>query len=84
MKKEPIPIIKLSDAEKKQLYAEIAAFYLDERGDEIGIIEQQQILDLFMNHLAPVVYNRALDDAKRWYTEQLNNMDSDYYMLYKE
>ena len=42
-----IPQIKLSDAQKKQLNDEIKAFYLDERGEEIGIIEQMQLLELF-------------------------------------
>jgi len=31
-----------------------------------------------------LVYNRALDDARKWYREQQDNMDSDFFMLYKE
>ncbi len=64
--------------------SEIEAFYLDERGEEIGIIHQQQLLDLFLEKLAPAVYNKALDDAKKWHAQALDNMESDYYMLYKE
>ena len=75
--------VKLNDAQKKQLAAEIKAFYLDVRGEEIGMIEEQQIIDLFCEHLAPVVYNRALDDARQWFTQMMENVDSDYYTLYK-
>ena len=75
--------IKLSDSQKEKLNAEIRAFYLDERGEEIGIIEQMQLLDLFEQKLAPIIYNRALDDAKRWYAQMMDNLDSDYYLLYK-
>ena len=39
--------IRLNDREKKQLASEIKAFYLDVRGEEIGIIEEQQLIDLF-------------------------------------
>lgn len=85
MKRKSInTVIQLSDEQKKQITDEIKAFYLDVRGDEIGIIEQQQILDLFVEQLAPIVYNRALDDAQRWYRNQQNNMEADYYLLYKE
>lgn len=77
-------VIQLSDEQKKQITDEIKAFYLDVRGDEIGIIEQQQILELFVEQLAPIVYNKALDDAQRWYRNQQNNMEADYYLLYKE
>ena len=76
--------IKLSDEQKKQLIAEIRAFYLDMRGEEIGMIEERQVLDLFCERLAPIVYNRALDDAMRWMKGQMENLEVDYYLLYKD
>lgn len=75
--------IKLSDSQKKQLNDEIKAFYLDERGEEIGMIEQMQLLELFEQKMAPIIYNKALDDAKRWYVQMMDNLDSEYYTLYK-
>ncbi|MDE6662176.1 MAG: DUF2164 domain-containing protein [Lachnospiraceae bacterium] len=77
-------VIKLSDEQKKQIADEVKAFYLDVRGEEIGIIEQQQIIELFCEHMAPVIYNKALDDAMRFMKEQFGNMESDYYLLYKD
>ena len=82
-KRERFQQIKLSDAQKKKLNAEIKAFYLDERGEEIGMIEQMQLLELFEQRLAPIIYNKALDDAKQWFSQMMENMDSDYYLLYK-
>lgn len=78
-----LPQIKLSDAQKKKVQDEIKAFYLDVRGEEIGMIEQLQLMELFEEKLAPVIYNKALDDAKRWFGQMMDNMDSDYYALYK-
>lgn len=75
--------IKLSDSQKEKLNAEIKAFYLDERGEEIGMIEQMQLLELFEQKLTPIIYNRALDDAKRWFSQMMDNLDADYYTLYK-
>lgn len=54
--------ISLSDNERTKIMDEIKAFYLNERDEEIGIIEQQQIMDLFLEYLAPVAYNKGLDD----------------------
>ena len=79
-----LPQIKLSDTQKDKLKDEIKAFYLDVRGEEIGMIEQMQILELFEQKMAPVIYNKALDDAKRWFSQMTDNLDSDYYALYKE
>lgn len=77
-------VIQLTDEQKRSLMEEIQAFYLDERDEEIGIIHQQQLVDLFLEKLAPVVYNKALDDAMKWYKIQQDNIESDYYLLYRE
>lgn len=82
-KREPLSRIRLSDSQKEALKDEIRAFYLDERGEEIGMIEQMQLLGLFEQNLAPIIYNKALDDAKAWFTRMMDNLDSDYYALYK-
>lgn len=82
-KRERISPIKLSDSQREKLKEEIAAFYLDVRGEEIGMIEQIQLMELFEERMAPIVYNRALDDAKRWFGQAMENVESDYYGLYK-
>lgn len=69
--------------QKEKLNAEIKAFYIAERGEEIGMIELIQLLDLFEEKMAPIIYNKALDDAKKWFTQMLDNIYSDYYTLYK-
>ncbi len=83
-KRKTLSRIKLSDSQREKLKEEIAAFYLEERGEEIGMIEQLQLLELFEEKMAPIVYNRALEDAKRWFGLVMENAESDYYGLYKE
>ena len=83
-KTRKLPQIKLSDRQKEKMQEEIKAFYLDVRGEEIGMIEQMHLMELFEEKLAPIIYNRALDDAKLWFGQMMENMDSDYYTLYKE
>ena len=84
MRRKLNEVIRLSDEQKKQITSEIRAFYLDVRGEEIGIIEEGQLMDLFCELLAPMVYYKALDDSMRWLKEQLGNLEVDYYLLYKD
>ena len=72
----PENVINLSDEQKKAIKDSIHAFYLDEHGEDIGIIHQEGLLDLFMEQLAPVVYNKALDDANQGVlrSAQFNNI----------
>lgn len=37
-----------------------------------------------MEELAPTIYIKALDDARKRYREQQDNMDSDFFILYKD
>lgn len=83
-KRQSLSQIRLSDLQKEKLNDEIRAFYLDVRGEEIGMIEQMQILELFEQKMAPIIYNKALDDAKKWFVQMMDHLDSDYYALYKE
>lgn len=83
-RREHLSKISLTDHEKKRISDEIKAFYLDERGEDIGIIEQQQLFDLFVEQLGPLLYDKGLDDPRKWYQRQMENLESDYYLLYKE
>lgn len=71
-KRGSLPQIKLSDSQREKLR------------EEIGMIEQIQLMDLFEEKLAPVIYNRALEDAKRWFGQVMENAESDFYGLYKD
>lgn len=83
-KRIPQIALSLTDEQEKELAGRISAFYLEERGETIDIIERQQLMDLFLETLSPVIYNKALDDAQRWYREVQENMESDFYLLYKD
>ena len=76
--------VDLTDEQKKILMDEIHDFFLSEYGDDIGIIKQQHIMELFTEKLASVIYNKALDDAILWYKRQQDNLEADYFSLYKE
>ena len=77
-------MLHLSEDQKKALREEIHTYYLNERGEDIGIIHQEGILDLFLERLAPMIYNKALDDAKYWYSRRLQDIEDDFYELYKD
>ena len=63
---------------------EIAAFFKEEHDLELGVIGTGRILDFFQEMPGDRIYNRALDDAKRFYARYADNMEADYYALYKD
>lgn len=75
---------QLTERQRKQALAEIEAFYLDVLDEEVSSLKQEQILDFISETLAPIIYNKALDDAKKWFDEQMENVSIDYTLLYRD
>lgn len=72
------------EKEKTQMCDEIAQFFREEYDMDLGIIGTGRILDFFQEMLGNRIYNKALDDAKRFYGKYADNMETDYYALYRD
>ena len=72
------------DKDKARMCDEIAAFLEEEHDLELGVIGTGRILDFFQEMLGNRIYNKALDDAKQFYGKYADNMEADYYALYKD
>ena len=75
--------IHLSGEEKKKMLDDIVYYFETERDEKLGIIASESILDFFMDILGNSIYNKALDDIKLWYSRRMEDVEADYYTLYK-
>lgn len=82
-RKNIISNFNLTSEEKKQLMEEIHYYFQKERDEELGLIATESIMDFFLNTLGKQIYNKALDDAKIWYTKRMDLVESDFYEIYK-
>lgn len=82
-RKKSFPTIKLSVEEKKQMLDEIKYYYSQERDEQIGIIASESLLDFFLENLGKIIYNKALDDTKKWYDQRMEDVGADFYSLYR-
>lgn len=72
------------DKEKVLMCEEIAHFFREEHDLDLGIIGTGRVLDFFQEMLGNRIYNMALDEAKKFYDRYADNMETDYYSLYKD
>ncbi len=72
------------EKDRTRMRDEIAAFFKEEHDLELGVIGTGKILDFFQEMLGDRIYNKALDDAKQFYERYADNMETDYYALYKD
>lgn len=73
----------MTNEEKNRLIQDIIYYFETERDEKLGIIGSEKILDFFIDTLGTAIYNKALDDAKLWFNKRMEDMEADFYTLYK-
>lgn len=64
----------LSEEERKKIVDGVINFYETERREEIGVIAAGEIVDLFLQNLTPILYNKGVDDTKKYLKERIDTM----------
>jgi len=65
----------LSKEEKKFVIKEIIDFFSNERGEEIGVIAAEDILDMFLQKVGLDLYNKGVEDSKNFIKDYLGEID---------
>lgn len=71
--------IKLSDERRVILIAAIQTYFRDELDDEVGELKAGLVLDFFVKHLGPPLYNQAIRDAHGFIQAKLADLEGDFY-----
>lgn len=66
--------MELTRAEKNQMIEEIKKFYMEERGEEIGNLAGEIILDFITKSLGKFYYNAGIRDAKKYIFTKLEEI----------
>ena len=80
MKREHHPMrIRLDEERKSALIRSLQDFFRENFDEELSPFRAQQILDFFMKALGPQVYNQAIQDARGFMQEKLEDLDAEFY-----
>jgi uncharacterized protein (DUF2164 family) len=71
--------IKLSDERKAAIVSELRSLYLDEFDEELSDFQADQIVAFFVRIMGPTVYNQAIQDARGFMLEKLEDLDVEFY-----
>lgn len=75
--------MKLPKEQKDQMIRLIQAYFETERGETIGDLAADGVLDFFMTQLSPYVYNQALSDCRVLVNQRMISLEEDVYALEK-
>ena len=74
----------LTEEDRDRVIKEIIGYFLDERGETIGVIAAEDILDFLLQSAGPDIYNKAIEDAKKVLKAQLESWDVEFDLLKKQ
>ena len=68
--------IKISPNQKERLRQKVIALFMDDFDEEISDFKADQILEAFIEKLAPDIYNTAIEDMKVYLMGQIEDIDA--------
>jgi uncharacterized protein (DUF2164 family) len=71
--------IKLSDERRKAILDSLPGFYREVFDDDLSRYRAERLLEFFLRALGPAVYNEAIQDARRFMLEKLEDLDVEFY-----
>ena len=71
--------LRLDDDRRAELIAELQALFLDEFDERLSEFRAERILDHFLASFGPQVYNQAVQDARAYFQQKLDDLDGEVY-----
>lgn len=71
--------IRLSDERRQELIEELSAFHLELTDEELSEFRAERLLEWFVKSLGPPVYNQAIQDARSYMQDRLDDLDAEFY-----
>jgi len=66
---------------KEEMIDRIQAFFIKERGEEIGNLAAEQVLDFITEEMASYFYNEGIEDSISALQSRMENLEEDLYTL---
>jgi len=71
--------IRLTEERRDMILASLTHFASSAFDEEWSRFRAEQILDFFVKHVGPPVYNQAIQDARRFLLERIEDLDATFY-----
>ncbi|UOQ44375.1 DUF2164 domain-containing protein [Halobacillus salinarum] len=71
----------LSKEEREYLVDRVKEYFELERGEVLGDLAADQIVQMMVEELGPFMYNKAIADARQMVEQKVMNMDEDLLSL---
>jgi uncharacterized protein (DUF2164 family) len=75
--------IEMNEFDKTVLITDIKDFFLREFEEDLGDLRAEIVMDFILKKIGPKIYNRGVNDSRKWFREKFEDIDADFYLLEK-
>ncbi|MEM9072688.1 MAG: DUF2164 domain-containing protein [Myxococcota bacterium] len=72
--------LSLDDDRRRLLIANVRSFFLDEFDEEVSEFRAERILEHMLESVGPEIYNQAVQDARAYMQEKIDDLDGVVYL----
>lgn len=72
--------ISIDPDRREQLIRRLQGLFLKEFDEELSRFRAEQVLDFHLEALGPQVYNQAVQDARKYMQERLDDLDAEVHV----
>lgn len=70
-----------SEEVRQKYIKEVIGFFYTERGEELGVLAAEKVLDFFIEKIGEEIYRKALKDAKKLLRERIDDLEVELDLL---
>lgn len=74
----------ISKETRNKYIKDIISFFYDERGEEIGVIAAEDLLDFVLKEIGDDIYKKAVKDIKGIVKEKMEDLDTELDLLQED
>lgn len=71
--------MELSPERRSGLVSRLQGFFLEEFDEELSVFRAEQILDFLLASVGPPIYNQAVQDARKYMQDRLDDLDGEVF-----
>ena len=71
--------VRLSDEGRERLTRSLRAFFDDEFEQSLSEFQAQRLVEFLVSELGAPIYNQAIQDARRFLQEKLEDLEGEFY-----
>ncbi|KIL35676.1 hypothetical protein SD71_12330 [Cohnella kolymensis] len=71
--------IKLPKEQKDEIIRGVIAHFESDRGETIGELAAEQLVDLMIKEIGPYIYNKAIEDSRQTILQKTSELEEELY-----